>query len=77
MQNRLDNANEGVVYFSLGSNLRSAQLPNATRDAILKTFSKLNKTVLWKWEDENMPNKPDNVVILPWMPQQAILGKDK
>lgn len=59
----------------MGSNLRSAQLKNSTRDAILKTFSSFNKTVLWKWEDKNLPNKPSNVVILPWMPQQAILGK--
>jgi UDP:flavonoid glycosyltransferase YjiC (YdhE family) len=70
----LDNATEGVVYFSLGSNIRSTLLPAEKRDAILKTFAKLKQKVMWKWEDENLPGKPDNVFVKKWWPQDDILA---
>ena len=30
--------------------------------------------VIWKWETEEMPDKPDNVMLSKWLPQQEILG---
>lgn len=74
LQEYLDNAKEGVVYFSLGSNLRSKNLPAEKRDAILKAFSKLKEKVLWKWEDDDLPGKPANVKLGKWLPQQDILA---
>lgn len=74
MQKVLDNSKQGVIYFSMGSNLKSSELPQEKRDAILNTFAKLKETVLWKWEDDKLPNQPKNVVIRSWMPQQAILS---
>ncbi|KAF5289138.1 hypothetical protein FQR65_LT02028 [Abscondita terminalis] len=70
----MDNATNGVILFSMGSNLKSNQLPEYKRNIILKIFSKLKQIVLWKWEDEHLPNKPDNVKISPWFPQQDILA---
>ncbi|XP_026462637.1 2-hydroxyacylsphingosine 1-beta-galactosyltransferase-like, partial [Ctenocephalides felis] len=74
LQKVLDNSKQGVIYFSMGSNLKSSELPQEKRDAILNTFAKLKETVLWKWEDDKLPNQPKNVVIRSWMPQQAILN---
>lgn len=70
----LDSAEHGVVYFSMGSNIQSTQLPTVVRDGILKSFSKLKQKVLWKWEDTNLPGKPDNVFISEWFPQDDILA---
>uniref|UniRef100_A0A2M4BJY0 UDP-glucuronosyltransferase n=2 Tax=Anopheles marajoara TaxID=58244 RepID=A0A2M4BJY0_9DIPT len=70
----LDGAQHGVIYFSLGSNLQSRQLPIEKREAILRVFASLKQTVLWKWEDETLPNKPDNVIVKAWWPQDDILG---
>ncbi|XP_039451155.1 UDP-glycosyltransferase UGT5-like [Culex pipiens pallens] len=70
----MDNATEGVIYFSMGSNIQGKDMPPAKRDAFLKVFSGLKQTVLWKWEDENLPNKPDNVVIQNWWPQDDVLA---
>ncbi|XP_049545913.1 UDP-glycosyltransferase UGT5-like [Anopheles darlingi] len=70
----LDGAPHGVIYFSLGSNLQSRQLPIEKREAILRVFASLKQTVLWKWEDETLPNKPDNVIVKAWWPQDDILG---
>uniref|UniRef100_V5GK87 UDP-glucuronosyltransferase n=2 Tax=Anoplophora glabripennis TaxID=217634 RepID=V5GK87_ANOGL len=74
LQKFLDDAKEGVIYFSLGSNLRSKNLPPQKRDAFLTAFSKLKQRVLWKWEDEDLPGKPPNVKIAKWFPQQDILA---
>lgn len=75
LQQFLDNATEGVVYFSMGSNLKSKDFPPEKRDAILKVFSKLKQKVLWKWEDDSLPGQPANVKLGKWLPQQSILGK--
>ncbi|XP_055531724.1 UDP-glycosyltransferase UGT5-like [Wyeomyia smithii] len=70
----LDEATEGVVYFCMGSNIKSKDLPPVKRDAFLKAFGKLKQRVLWKFEDENLPNKPGNVKISPWVPQSDLLA---
>lgn len=71
----LDNAKEGVVYFSMGSNLRSKNLPLEKRQAILNAFSKLKLKVLWKWEDDVLPGQPKNIKLSKWLPQPDVLGK--
>ncbi|KAF2890130.1 hypothetical protein ILUMI_16043, partial [Ignelater luminosus] len=74
LQDYLDNAKEGFIYFSLGSILESKNLPKEKRDVILKVLSKLKQKVLWKWEDETLSGKPSNVKISKWLPQQDILA---
>lgn len=69
----MDNAKHGVIYFSMGSNLRSKHFPEELRRDFLKMFGELKQTVLWKFEDD-LPNLPSNVHILKWAPQQSILG---
>lgn len=74
LQKFLDSAKEGVIYFSMGSNLKSQNLPVEKREAILKAFSKRKEKVLWKWEDDILPGQPPNVKLGKWLPQQDILG---
>ncbi|XP_075989355.1 UDP-glucosyltransferase 2-like [Anticarsia gemmatalis] len=74
LQELLDNSKQGVIYFSMGSVLRSAALEDQTRKDLLAKFAKLPYTVLWKFE-ENIPEKlPPNVHVRPWMPQPSILA---
>lgn len=70
----LDESTEGVIYFSMGSNIKSSTLPAAKRNAILRTFAQLKHKVMWKWESDNLPGKPDNVFIKSWWPQDDILA---
>ncbi|KAI7815685.1 UDP-glucuronosyltransferase [Rhyzopertha dominica] len=70
----LDNAKEGVIYFSLGSNIKSNNIDERKRNIIMETFAELPYKVLWKFENEEMPNKPPNVKISKWLPQQDLLG---
>ncbi|XP_045474744.1 UDP-glycosyltransferase UGT5-like isoform X2 [Harmonia axyridis] len=74
LQTVLDNAKHGVVYFSLGSNVKSKDMPKEKRDFILRKFSKLKETVIWKFEDPDLPGKPDNVIISKWLPQNDIFA---
>ncbi|KFB48223.1 AGAP007588-PA-like protein [Anopheles sinensis] len=74
IQEWLDGAEHGVVYFCLGSNLKSADLPQVKLDAILNTFAQLKQRVLWKWESESIPNAPPNVLSKSWLPQDDVLA---
>lgn len=71
----LDDAQHGVIYFCMGSNLRSKDMGEERINQILKTFSGLKERVLWKFEAEELPNKPENVAIRKWLPQRAVLGE--
>lgn len=73
----MDDAKDGVIYFSLGSNFKSSLLAKNKLDALLNTFSKLKQRILFKWETEILPGKPDNMMIAKWLPQDDILGESK
>ncbi|XP_064075765.1 UDP-glucosyltransferase 2-like isoform X1 [Vanessa tameamea] len=73
LQDLLDSSPQGVVYFSMGSVLKSSLLPEKTRQDLIKLFGELPYTVLWKFE-EKLEGLPKNVHIRPWMPQSSILA---
>lgn len=70
----MDSAKDGVVYFSMGSVLKSVQWPADKLEAILKALGKLKQKVIWKYEDPELPNKPNNIMISPWLPQRDIFA---
>lgn len=70
----LDDSKEGVVYVSFGTVIRSAHMSIEKRSAFIEAFKKLKLKVLWKWETEEMENKPDNVMLSKWLPQQQVLA---
>ena len=75
LQKYLDEAADGVIYFSLGSNLQSHLMPETKRNAFLGTFSKLKQRVLWKWEIDTLPGQLSNMKFGKWLPQTDILGE--
>ncbi|XP_077291582.1 UDP-glycosyltransferase UGT5-like isoform X2 [Arctopsyche grandis] len=74
LQNFIDESKDGVIFFSMGSNLNSKDMPKEKLDMFLNTFKKLKQRVLWKWENENLPGQPSNVMISKWLPQTDILA---
>uniref|UniRef100_A0A1I8NYK7 UDP-glucuronosyltransferase n=1 Tax=Stomoxys calcitrans TaxID=35570 RepID=A0A1I8NYK7_STOCA len=66
----------GVVYFSMGSNIKSKNLPFEKRQELMKALKSLKQRVLWKFEDPHLEGKPDNVYISDWFPQDDILAHD-
>lgn len=73
-QNYMDNSKHGVIYFSLGTNVRTSNLKPGTVDMLLKTFGQLKYDVLWKWDCGETSKKPANVKTTSWVPQQDILA---
>ncbi|XP_068085753.1 UDP-glucosyltransferase 2-like [Anabrus simplex] len=74
LKNFLDEAKEGVIYFSLGTNLRSDKLRKDKREALLSAFAELPQKVLWKWESDSLPGQPKNVIVRKWLSQRDILA---
>ena len=71
----LDEAGEeGVIYVSFGSVLKASVMSDEKRKILLNVFGKLKQRVLWKWETDHMEDKPPNVMLHKWLPQQDVLG---
>lgn len=76
IQEFLDSAVTGAVYFSLGSNMKSSLLPRELLYQLMNVFGMLDMKVLFKWElDEKFPFMPQNVLPVKWLPQNEVLGK--
>ncbi|CAH0395982.1 unnamed protein product [Bemisia tabaci] len=76
----MDGAEEGIIYFSLGSNMKSKALPENVRGNLLRFFRELppGYRVLWKWElDGKIPGQSDNILPQQWLPQDSILAHPK
>ncbi|XP_026735995.1 UDP-glucuronosyltransferase 2B10-like isoform X2 [Trichoplusia ni] len=73
LQDLMDNAKHGVIYFSMGSFFKSKHLPQSLVRGLVKTFGELKETVLWKFE-EDLTDLPSNLHILQWAPQASILA---
>ncbi|XP_076655537.1 UDP-glycosyltransferase UGT5-like isoform X4 [Halictus rubicundus] len=70
----LDEAHEGVLYFNLGSVIKAATMPEDKLTVLLNLFASLPRKVIWKWETDDLPQKPDNVLVKKWLPQFDILN---
>ncbi|XP_044733862.1 UDP-glycosyltransferase UGT5-like isoform X2 [Chrysoperla carnea] len=70
----ISESKHGVIYFSFGSMLLGSSLRDEVKQAFMDTFRELPQRVLWKYENETLPGKPENVMIRKWMPQFDILS---
>ncbi|CAH0395115.1 unnamed protein product [Bemisia tabaci] len=81
LQNWLDGAEKGVIYFSLGCNMRGKSLDANILANFLKLFAELQPLgyrVLWKWEaDEEIPGQSNNILAQKWIPQHSVLAHPK
>lgn len=69
----MDQAEHGVIFFSLGAYLQSSQMPKEKIEIFLNAFSKLKQRIIWKFEDESIKTPP-NVLVKKWLPQSDILA---
>ena len=74
----LDEAADGVIYFSMGTNILSINLPDEIKENLIKSFGKLKQRVLMKWEEDiSVTDKPANIRIEKWLPQKDLLAHPK
>jgi len=72
----MEDAPNGIIYMSLGTNVKTSLFPNHLLNVFIDVFASLSYKIVWKL-DKELPNKPDNIYIAQWVPQQSILGKIK
>ncbi|CAG9827271.1 unnamed protein product [Diabrotica balteata] len=71
--NIMNNAKDGVILMSFGTNIHSANLKEDKKKIFLETLGQLKQTVLWKF-DKDLDNLPKNVILKKWLPQKEILA---
>ncbi|CAH0547837.1 unnamed protein product [Brassicogethes aeneus] len=73
IQRFLDDATDGAIYFSLGTNIKSANIDRKLQDVFINTFRKIKSLkILWKF-DGDIIGLPKNVMVVSWCPQQDVL----
>lgn len=72
----IESAEHGVIYFSLGSNVKPSVMDEQKKLDILATFSKLKQKVIWKWDDESLKVDKNKFMVRKWLPQDDILAHD-
>lgn len=76
MQEFLDSANQGAVYFSLGSSIKTSLTDHNKLLLIADVLSELPYKVLWKLENESLFQPSKNLLIRKWFPQQDVLNHE-
>ncbi|CAH1987225.1 unnamed protein product [Acanthoscelides obtectus] len=73
LEQYISESKNGVIYFSLGSTMKGHTLPKEKRNAFLEVFRDMPERIIWKWENDTMEGKPDNVLLQKWTPQFDII----
>ncbi|KAF5282554.1 hypothetical protein FQA39_LY04961 [Lamprigera yunnana] len=74
LQKIMDDSKHGVIYFSLGSSLRSDRFTDFQKENLVEAFKQLPQTIIWKYEDDPIPGLSKNVILGKSFPQNDILG---
>lgn len=74
LQDYIDSATDGVIYFSFGSYINLSNLPEETLKVILNVIGKLKQKVILKWVPDDNVKLPQNIKTGSWLPQNDILG---
>lgn len=77
MQITADNAVNGLILFSFGTNMHSQELGETVIENILEAFEIFPEfTFLWNIDmGYDIDRIPNNVVISKWFPQNSVLGE--
>ncbi len=67
----------GVIVVSFGSYIKSTYMEKHVLSGMVKVFGELKQNVIWKWENDTLEDRPENVLVRKWLPQQDLLGHAK
>ncbi|XP_034488823.1 UDP-glucuronosyltransferase 2B15 [Drosophila innubila] len=69
----LDEAEHGVIYFSMGLEIINKWLPQHMLQVLQESFDQLQWHVVWKFERNTLPKKSERIYISPLLPQRELL----
>uniref|UniRef100_A0A182QUC8 UDP-glucuronosyltransferase n=1 Tax=Anopheles farauti TaxID=69004 RepID=A0A182QUC8_9DIPT len=70
----IESADRGVIYFSLGGNVKPSKMDRRKRDALVSVLAGRRERIIWKWDDETLPVDTRKFLVRRWLPQDAILA---
>ncbi|XP_071573103.1 UDP-glycosyltransferase UGT5-like [Temnothorax nylanderi] len=70
----LDEAKNGAIVISLGSNVEWKSVGIDKAKAVILALSKLKQRVLWKLDIKLPFQVPNNIMIMKWIPQKEVLS---
>lgn len=70
----VSSSKDGFILFAVGSALKMDDMPEETVQAFIKVFASLPQHVIWQWKGKVRSDLPKNVLAIPWLPQQDLLG---
>ena len=73
----VDGAEKGVVLFSLGYTGKPKNVPGFLVAAFIEAFAKLEQRVIMRLDPTLVEVVPENVLVVPWFPQQDLLAHPK
>lgn len=73
----IESAEHGVVFFSLGGNLKPSLMDEQKKKDLITSLSKLKQKIMWKWDDDSLIVDPSKFMIRKWFPQDDILAHPK
>uniref|UniRef100_A0A2S2PG58 UDP-glucuronosyltransferase n=1 Tax=Schizaphis graminum TaxID=13262 RepID=A0A2S2PG58_SCHGA len=74
LQDYIDSASYGVIFFSFGSIVNLSNLPEEKLNSFLNVISRLKQNVIIKWVPDKSIKLPHNVMVGSWLPQNDILA---
>ncbi|KAH9634399.1 hypothetical protein HF086_000225 [Spodoptera exigua] len=77
LKHYLDSSKNGVIYLSFGTNVDPKLLPSHFIQTLINALSKLPYDVLWKWNEDELPGRTENIKISKWLPQSDLLRHPK
>lgn len=75
LKSYLDQSSRGVIYISLGSNVRFDLMAPELVEVFVEAVEAMPYNVLWKFNGTNLPRTPQNARIEKWFPQRDLLRK--
>ncbi|XP_055918738.1 UDP-glucosyltransferase 2-like [Eupeodes corollae] len=75
LQEFMDSADNGVIYFSLGTVVSAGELEPLILNTFVKVLSSMPQKVIWKIE--NLVTNYSNIFTSKWLPQSGILAHPK
>lgn len=72
----LDEATNGAVLLSLGSNVKNTLIAQEIKRIFLEGFSELPYKFIWKMDLNESMDSYENLRTFSWLPQNDILSKN-
>ncbi|KAH8294658.1 hypothetical protein KR018_000890 [Drosophila ironensis] len=69
----IEEAEHGVIYFSMGLQMLEKWLPQGMPEVMIAAFNQLKQRVIWKRDDETIASNSKNVFVSGMLPQREIL----